>query len=354
MMHPAALPIGRFRHCAGLWTLTMLLVAACGRPEQVYSLAGYTMGTQWSVQLVVQPGSRELGSVRREIESVLETINSQMSTFREDSDISRFNRSAAGEAITLREEFSVVLRAALELAEQTRGAYDPTVGPLVNLWGFGPDERRERVPADDEVQAALKRVGWERLKVTSGEQAPELVQPGGAYLDLSSIAKGYAVDRITELLESLGIGAYLVSIGGDMRAKGTRPDGRNWRIGIERPVAGEQGVHHVIEPGDQSVATSGNYRNFFVDDGELYSHVLDPRTGLPVESSLVSVSVLHDSAMLADGLATALMVLGTEAGYAFATKRSLAVLFLVRDGDRLEERMTPAFTPFFAEEARAP
>ncbi|MCC5794029.1 MAG: FAD:protein FMN transferase [Chromatiales bacterium] len=331
----------------------MLLLTGCDRPERVFALSGYTMGTEWSVQLVARPGWRELGAVRGEIEVVLEAVNSQMSTFREDSDISRFNRSLAGETIPLRDEFRAVLDAALQLAEQTDGAYDPTVGPLVNLWGFGSYESRGAAPDEDEVAAALRRVGWEQLQVLGSGLAPELLQQGGVDLNLSSIAKGYAIDLIAERLESMGVSAYLVSIGGDMRLRGVRPDGQNWRIGVEHPVPGERRVHLVIEPGDRAVATSGDYRNFFFEDGRLFSHVVDPRSGRPVEANLASVTVLHESAMLADGLATAIMALGPERGYAFAAERDLAVLLLVREGDTFVERVSPQFKPFLAREAPA-
>ncbi|MCC5867164.1 MAG: FAD:protein FMN transferase [Gammaproteobacteria bacterium] len=342
------------RHWQYFWlaALGWLLVSGCDGPPQVHSLSGYTMGTEWSVRLVARPGAGELGGVRQEIDAALETVNAQMSTYRESSDISRFNRLSPGERIELPAEFGKVLLAALEMADATDGAYDPTVGPLVNLWGFGPDGRRTRAPAEEEIDAARSRVGWQQLEVITREGTIELVQPGGVYLDLSSIAKGFAVDLIAERLDALGFDAYLIDIGGDMRMRGHRPDGRGWRIGIERPVPEMRAVHSVIAPGDRAVATSGSYRNFYIDDAKERSHTIDPRSGHPVPPELLSVTVLDDSAMVADALATAIMVLGPQDGYAFARARELPVLLMVLEDDMINERMTPAFAPFLAEEPR--
>jgi len=332
-----------------LLALLLLLPAGCGQPQQVHTLSGPTMGTAWSVQIVAAPGDRNIAGLRDDIEAALETVNGQMSTYREDSHISRFNRAEPGESITLPPEFTVVLLAAMELAEQTDGAYDPTVGPLVNLWGFGPDGRRTEPPPEEEIEAARERVGWQQLELDLDTRT--LTQPGDVLLDLSSIAKGYAADLIAERLEERGINAYLVDIGGDMRVRGRKPDGERWRIAIERPAEGERAIHSIIEPGDAAVATSGSYREFFRASGREYSHTIDPRTGYPIPQELVSVTVLHDNCKEADGLATAITALGPEAGYAFARDRDLAVLLLIRDNDSVQERMTPAFAPYVDGEA---
>ncbi len=335
--------------CAWILCFVGLLLTACEAPPRVHALAGQTMGTVWRVQTSNLPPAMSLEQLRDAIEVELELVNSQMSTYRDDSDITRFNRAAAGETITLPEDFALVLGAALELAADTGGAYDPTVGPLVNLWGFGPDGIRDRAPVPEEVEAARSRVGWHRLAFDPVTR--ELTQPGGVYLDLSSIAKGHAVDRIAERLEVMGVHGYLVDIGGDLRAGGIKPDGSPWRIGIERPLPGTREVYTVIEPKDIAVASSGDYRNFFVDDRH-YSHTIDPRTGYPVRDEFVSITVLHPSARQADALATALGALGVEEGYAFARVRNLAVLILVREDEELSERVTAEFTRLTAEEAR--
>lgn len=321
-----------------------LLLAACAPPPQVHTLSGPTMGTVWTVRLAGLPADVTVPQLRAEIEALLETANAQMSTYRDDTEITRFNRAPAGTAVTVSEDFARVLAAALALAEDTGGAYDPTVGPLVNLWGFGPDGHRDRAPEDAAIAAMRDRVGWRRLDFDAATR--RLVQPGGVYLDLSSIAKGDAVDRIVEHLAARGVAAALVDIGGDMRLYGRKPDGSGWRVAIERPVSGPRDVHTIIEPGDRAVATSGSYRNFFRDGGREFSHTIDPRTGHPVVHELVSVTVIDASCLQADALATALTVLGPEEGYAFAEARGLAVLLLVREGDAVAERMTPAFARY--------
>lgn len=341
---------GRPLHAAFLLLplLGGLLLAACDRPPEAHQLSGSTMGTTWSVQFIASPDS-ETAELRQDIEAALETVNAQMSTYREDSDLSRFNRSDAGDRVELPADFARVLETALELAEQTGGAYDPTVGPLVNLWGFGPDGPRSEPPPESDIEAARGRVGWQKLDYEPDSGG--LTQPGGVYLDFSSIAKGYGSDLMAEVLERRGIGDYLVQIGGDMRIRGHRADGERWRIAVERPAEGERSIHSVIQPGDQAMATSGSYRNFFRDREKTFSHTIDPRTGYPIPEDLVSVTVLADSAKQADALATAINVLGPDDGYAFARQRELAVLLLIRDGDRLRERMTPAFAAYVAEGA---
>lgn len=318
-----------------------MLLLACEQPPQVHSMGGHTMGTGWSVQFAGTPVDGSVADMREAVESALERVNAQMSTYREDSHISRFNTAPAGEAVTLPDEFRTVLRGALDVAELTGGALDPTVGPLVNLWGFGPDGSVTRAPDEQAIREAAARVGWRQLRYD--DESGTLVQPGGVYLDLSAVAKGYAVDLIGGVLDAHGIEAWLVDIGGDMRARGRKPDGSRWRVAIERPVVGSREIHTVIEPGDMAVATSGNYRNFFRYQGREYSHIIDPRSGYPVSAELPSVTVVDTTAKRADALATALSVLGPEEAYRFALEHDLAVLLLVRENGEVVERATAAF-----------
>jgi FAD:protein FMN transferase len=321
--------------------MLLLALGACRQPDSILVLQGSTMGTTWTVQLAVPPAGLGEDLLRAGIEAELESVNAQMSTWREDSRLSRFNRLPAGESLALSDELVLVLGAALALAEDSGGAYDPTVGPLVNLWGFGPDPYRDTAPSADEIEQARSRAGWQRLDWD--RQSAVLVQPGGVYLDLSSIAKGHAVDRVLAYLLGQGAQSVLVDIGGDMRMQGRKPDGSAWRIAVEQPLPGPRAVQRVIEPGDKAVATSGTYRNRFESEGRRYSHTIDPRTGYPVEHDLVSITVVHDSCLQADALATALGVLGPEEGYRFAQDRELAVLFLREQDGRIVEQMTPAF-----------
>lgn len=321
-----------------------LVQVGCESAPREHQLSGYTMGTEWSVRIVLPADSRQLTGLRDDIEDALETVDAQMSTYRDDSVLSRFNKLPAGESIILPSEFAEVLDAALMLAEQTGGRFDPTVGPLVNLWGFGPDGPRTEPPSEQAIEAARARVGWEQLQFDIDTR--ELFQPGDVYLDLSSIAKGYAVDLIVRRLETRGINAYLVDIGGDMRSRGEKPGGQPWRIAIERPTPGERGIHTIIEPGNKAIATSGSYRSFFRDGDREYSHTIDPLTGYPIPQELVSVTVVHDNAMAADGLATAITALGPQAGLEFARERDLVVLLLIRDNGSVREEMTERFTPY--------
>lgn len=319
-------------------SLTLLLSACDDSKNRLSVLSGPTMGTTWSVKYTGTP-DENIDSLKADIEAALEQVNAEMSTYRADSVLSRFNQAAAGTLVDLPADTQKVLKAAFSLSEMTGGAYDVTVGPLVNLWGFGPESDRFEPPQADEIEAARRRVGWQSLLL----DGPRLLQPGEVYVDLSSIAKGFAVDKVAELMDKHGLKSWLVEVGGELRARGTKPYGQPWRIAVERPIPGVREVEQVVALKDMAVATSGDYRNFFESDGKLYSHTIDPRTGYPVQHALASVSVLHKSAMMADGLATAMTVLGPKEGMAFAKANELAVFFIVRTDEGVKELSTPAF-----------
>lgn len=321
--------------------LLVLWLGGCERPSEPISFSGASMGTVWTVRVSNLPAGVSGPDLRAAIEARLEQVNAEMSTYRADSVISVFNQAAAGEAVSLPAGFANVLAEALYWAEQTEGAFDPTAGPLVNLWGFGPSGRRETVPEAEAIEAARAGVGWWRLDFQPGQG--ELVQPGGLFLDLSAIAKGWAVDVLADYLLELGVSGFLVDIGGDLRVHGRRPDGRLWRIAIERPLAGSRELHDIVEVSEVSVASSGNYRNFFEIDGRRYAHLIDPRSGSPVTHGTVAVTVAAARCATADALATALSVLPIEEAWALALEHELAVLWLLADGDQLAERVTPAF-----------
>lgn len=321
-----------------VFSLTLLLSACDDSKNRLSVLSGPTMGTTWSVKFSGTP-KESVEDLKADIEAALEQVNAEMSTYRPESHLSRFNAADAGTLMTLPDDMVKVVSAAFEISSMTDGAYDVTVGPLVNLWGFGPDPDRFEPPSETDINAAMARVGWQQLLLNDNE----LLQPGDVYVDLSSIAKGFAVDKVAELLERQGVENYLVEVGGELRGSGKKPYGQPWRVAVERPIPGVREVEKVVALTDMAVATSGDYRNFFESDGQLYSHTLDPRTGYPVDHMLASVSVLHESAMMADGLATAMTVLGPEAGMAFAKQHELAVFFIVRTGEGVEELSTPAF-----------
>lgn len=326
---------------AALALAIVLVLAACERPTEPITFSGATMGTVWTVRLSALPPGLSGPELRAGIEALLEQVNAEMSTYRADSVITAFNQAAPGERVVLPQGFATVLAEALYWAEETDGAFDPTAGPLVNLWGFGPADRRDRVPGEAEILEARARVGWQRLAFSRGQT--ELVQPGEVFLDLSAIAKGWGVDVLADYLLEQGVPGFLVDIGGDLRAHGRRPDGRSWRVAIERPVPGAREVQDVINLNEVSIATSGDYRNFFQAEGRRYSHLIDPRSGFPIDHPTVSVTVAAHRCTTADVLATALSILRIEEAWQLAIERELAVLWLVAEGDELTERMTPAF-----------
>jgi thiamine biosynthesis lipoprotein len=303
----------------------------------VHSLGGETMGTTWSVKLAA-PAGRPPQGARDAIKRVLDSVIAQMSTWIAQSDISRFNDAAPGTWHELPADFHEVLRYALALARETDGCYDPTVGALVDLWGFGPAGRCSDIPDARSIDAA--RSGWRRLRLGGGRRA---FQPGNVQLDLSSVAKGFAVDRVAAELARLGFADHLVEIGGELRGSGTKPDGAPWWVALERPDAQGAVPETVIALHGLAVATSGDAQRYLEHGGRRLSHTIDPRSSRPVPDRLASVTVLHRRCMEADALATALTVLGPDDGFGYAAARGLAARFILRGAGGLEERMTPAF-----------
>jgi len=305
----------------------------------VHELHGATMGTTWSVRFVA-PAGPPMDAWQDGVQACLDDVDTQMSTYRPDSALSRYNSAPAGTWLALPDACCMVIARALLLARATGGAYDPTVGPLVNLWGFGPDALPEHAPSDEAIAAARARVGW--WKPQLDEAARRIFQPGGVYIDLSSIAKGHGVDRVGEWLDQAGALAWLVEVGGEMKARGSKPDGSPWRVGIERPD-GSGAYDHVIALSGRAIATSGDYRRRYAQNGALRSHHIDPRSGHPVAHEVASVSILAAQAIDADPLGTAMTLLGPDAGLAFALERDLAVLFVLRGEHGWSTRMSPAF-----------
>ena len=264
------------------------------------------------------------------VRTQLERVDSLMSTYREDSELSALNRHDSIDAFPVSAETYAVLAEANAVSRATSGAFDITVGPLVDAWGFGPSGTTG--PSDPDLIARLmKTTGWQELTLDESSQTVRKSSPD-VRCDLSAIAKGYAVDQISRAIEGLGCVDYMVDVGGEVRVAGLNADGEPWRIGIERPDAAGRVVHRILQLKDTGVATSGDYRNFRVEDGRRLSHVLDPRIGRPVETGVASATVLHDSTMRADAFATALLVLGERDGIAVAEREGLAVLLLLRDG----------------------
>ena len=314
-------------------------------PGPYTSLNGTTMGTTWSVHVASEDmGPSAMRSAAAAIQSTLDEVVASMSTWETDSELSLLNRSTSTEPQTISGPLLEVLTAAQTISQKSRGAFDVTVSPVVEAWGFGSATPIESLPSEEQIEEILRHTGH-TLVVLDEKQSTLTKGDPQIEIDLSAIAKGYGVDRVAEKLESLGYFDYLVEVGGELRARGHRLDGRAWRVAIETPGEGLQEIHRVLELEDMAMATSGDYRNFFEHDGKRFSHTLDPRTGRPIEHELASVSVLHPSATFADAWATALNVLGAEEGYRLAEDEGLAAYF-ISDGPTATEFQVRATTAF--------
>lgn len=298
------------------------------------------MGTGWSVQCYAALADQ--AAILHGLENRLNQVIAQMSHWDQTSSLSRFNRARPGTIQTLEPEFFTVMDYATFLARQTRGAYDPTAGKLVNLWGFGPEGKTaqiaEQIPAAEDIAACLHQPNWRQLDLQ--RLTRQITQTGGICLDLSSIAKGYAVDLLASWLESQDICSYLVEVGGELRGKGIKPDFQPWWVSIETPYASLPEMEYVIALHDVAIATSGNYRQFFERDGKRYSHTLDPRSGYPVDNDLASVTVVDQQCMVADALATAFTVMGLDEAMQYADAHQIAALFHQQQPDGFSIRLS--------------
>jgi thiamine biosynthesis lipoprotein len=311
--------------------------------KTTYQFEGATMGTTFTVKVVSENiDASELERLRKLIEGELEDVNRKMSHYREDSELSRFNRFRDAAPFAVSPETFQVFQDAEEISRLTGGAFDVTAAPLINLWGFGPGEPLDTLPSEEAIAEARERTGYQKLALDRDHLTLRKLDPTLG-CDLSAIAKGYGVDRVAEALAHEGYLDYVVEVGGEIRTAGTNDAGEAWRIAIERPVAGERALQRIVPLSGMAMATSGGYRNFYDRDGVRYSHTIDPRTGRPVTHNLASVTVVDELCARADGLATGLLVLGPDDGYALAVEHDLAVFFLVAEGDGFRERATPAF-----------
>ncbi|MEX1042973.1 MAG: FAD:protein FMN transferase [Pirellulaceae bacterium] len=337
---------------ATLLAMSLLLLTSCqaeGETASLVALEGRTMGTVYSVKI---PVGKETSpqAVKESVDEVLAEVNRQMSTYLDDSEISRFNQAAADQWFEISPEFYQVLKLSQEISKTSSGAFDVTVGPVVNLWRFGPDKSRTEPPSEEEITAGRKLVGYQQLTLQADPPAVKKSQ-AEIYVDLSAIAKGYGSDQVARKLDELGFDAYLVEIGGEVVAKGIKPNGDPWRVGVEKPSEGARELQAVVPLRDIALATSGDYRNFHVYDGKRYSHTIDPTTAKPVTHDLASVSVLAKTCAEADAWATALLVLGPSQGYNLAEQLELAVLFQERSPEgTIRVQATPAWTRLQAPE----
>jgi thiamine biosynthesis lipoprotein len=325
--------------------LATLLLGACDRANErlpEFELTGQTMGTTYSVKLVAADQQSISDDLAAALAERLAVIDSLMSTYDANSELSNFNATEATDWVPVSAELCAIIEQALSISERTRGAFDVTVGPLVNLWGFGPDGDVQEPPSDDVIAAAIHRVGSDKLHTDCAVPALRKDQ-ADIYVDLSAVAKGYAVDQLAVLLEADQWSNFLVEIGGELRMRGHNADSELWAIAVERPADDSREIQSVVRVTDAAMATSGDYRNFFEYDGQRYSHTIDPRSGRPITHNVAAVTVVGDSAADADALATALLVLGPEDGLALAAREKIAAYFLLRTDAGIEQRMTGSF-----------
>ena len=329
-----------------VWLLAVFVLAGCSdlSKKQLVGFDGSTMGTSYSLRWVAKD-DRQLAEIQQAAEERLALINQQMSTYISESEVSRFNALSSGE-MPVSAELAGLVQRSQAISEQTGGAFDITVGPLVSLWGFGPEGRVVSTPSADKIASLRTRVGYHKLRVN--QNPPSISKPTNLQIDLSAIAKGYAVDQLASLLVGKGINNYLVEIGGEIKLSGNKPNGESWRIAIEAPLTAERVAQQVLPISNIAMATSGDYRNYFEENGVRYSHTINPLTGAPIKHALVSVTVLHPSCADADALATALMVMGNKEGVEFAKRHDLAAYFLIKaqGGGEFESVATAKFYSF--------
>ncbi len=330
--------------------LLLILTGGCQQEETsgTIRLSGKTMGTTWSVIIADGTVGTDTAALQQLLQARLDQINGLMSTYEPTSELSRFNDRAISDWFPLSEDTAQVIEVAQEVSRLSGGAFDVSVGPLVELWGFGAAARGKRVPSEEQISKSLALVGYEKIRLRR-EPAAVSKQIPKLRIDLSAVAKGYAVDALAEILEQQGLSNYLLEVGGELQIAGHRGDGDPWQIAIEKPLEGIREVAAIFPLTNTALATSGNYRNFYVEDGQRYSHTIDPVSGRPVRHKLASVTVLDQTCARADALATALMVMGEEKGRELCEKHRIAAYFMIHEGESMIVYESPTFRKFVAE-----
>ena len=327
-----------------LITIVLTLLTGCFPSKNLDKnevlLQGRTMGTTYNIKIIVENNSIDTAELHKKIDVALVGLNQEMSTYIENSELSRFNQLRTSKPVIISNGLTRVVKEAIRLGELSKGKLDVTVGPLVNLWGFGPEYRVDKIPSDKLLNETMSKIGIKHIMLKGNQLSKNIDE---LYIDLSTIAKGYGVDLVAELLESNNIQNYLVEIGGEMRVKGFKHTGELWHVAIEKPVTNERAVQQIIVPKNNAVATSGDYRNYFESDGRRYSHIIDPETGKPIDHKLVSVTIIHPSSMTADGLSTAMMVMGEEQALNFAEENDIAAYFISKSANGFVEQSTVKF-----------
>lgn len=330
-----------------LVSLCFFIVTACSTAEKpkVYRLEGRTMGTTYHITAVGNQGVRVAETVlQMEVDKKLEEINQIMSTYIPDSELSMLNQAPVNKPVVVSKPLFQILVKSGEITRLSGTAFDVTVGPLVNLWGFGPEERDQNKPDAATLAEARARVGFQFVQLDAERR--QVTKTRDVYIDLSAIAKGYGADVLAQLFVDRGFSDYMVEVGGEIALRGNNPAGTPWRIGVEQPTLAQTGVVQAISVPAGGIATSGDYRNYFEVDGQRFSHTIDPKTGEPITHTLASVTVVAPTAAEADALATALNVLGPEKGYELAVKEGVAAYFIIRHENTFVVKGSPEFQQY--------
>ena len=322
-----------------------LALAACKGRAQVMEILGFSMGTTYKVVAVDHSQRLEEHIVSDTIAQALLDVNASMSNWDSDSEISRFNAQKDDVAIQMSDDLAIVMQAAANVNQASAGRFDTTIGPLIELWGFGANGEQS-LPGDTAIEQAMTRSGHANTLRVGGGSAQKILPQTQVYL--AAIGKGFGADKVGQALEALGIKDYMVEIGGDLYAAGKNPDGLPWQIGIETPNAADRSVFGVVGVSGMGLASSGDYRNYFEVDGKRFSHLIDPTTGRPVDHTTASATVLAENAMLADAWSTAMLILGREQGLAIAAEHDIAVQFIERDTDASTLQFKTEVSPEFA------
>jgi thiamine biosynthesis lipoprotein len=328
----------------------VLTVSGCsGEQREPVRVSGPAQGTTYSVTVMNPPGDLDRARLKAAMDELIAKVDKQMSTWRDDSQITRFNAASSGEWVPVSPELAHLTARALALGRETGGAFDVTLGPILKVWGFGAGANEpDHLPNADELAAAREKTGIGLVEVRDQPPALRKRSPD-VTLDLAGLAQGYTVDLLSDRLDALGAKRYLVELGGELYAKGNKHGRSPWRIGVEKPKAGTREIERVVGLADAGMTTSGDYRDYFELDGRRFSHTIDPRTGRPVAHDLRAVTVIAKDALMADAMATALLVMGPQAGLDYANTHDIAALFVSGNAPAYTETYSTAFEPYIEE-----
>lgn len=325
--------------------LAIFFISFCNNQKELINILGNTMGTTYKIVIVSEKNGLDKNELKKDIDRLLDEVNLEMSTFLKNSEISKFNMSVSTDWFPVSLGFAKVVKNSLDICKRSNGVFDISIGPLIDLWGFGK-KIKNRVPSNEEIDSIVQHIGYEKLRV---RLSPPSIKKSVSKLqiNLSATAKGYGVDKVAELLDLKNFKNYLVEIGGEVRVRGKKFN-RKWRIGVVTPDTLNE-YHRIVFLSDITLATSGDYFNYFEKNGKRYSHIINPITKKPIDHKLASVTIAHKSCMIADGFSTAIFAMGPDEGYQFALKENLPIYMIIRKGNSFYVKMTPSFKTLFNE-----